>query len=399
MTVLTDWSNLLQQTPFISSDCPGKTIQTMTNKEPELRRGWTTGACATAAAKAAGHALAHGDFPDPVTITLPGGQTPAFALANHTLGQASASASIIKDAGDDPDVTHGALISVKLSKRETGAGPLFIAGVGVGTVTLPGLPLPPGEAAINPVPRDMIVRALGEIFPDHCDFEIEISIEDGEKLAKKTLNARLGIIGGLSVLGTTGIVIPYSCAAWIASIHRGIDVALATGHNHIAGSTGSTSEKAVQKFHKLGQHQLIEMGDFIGGLLKYVRKHPVNRLTIAGGVAKMTKLGQGMLDVHSKRGAADLENLAAIAAKHNAPSALVENIRNANTVSQAFEQATNNSFALGDLIAQQAWQTAATVLAKTDVELEILLFDRHGKLRGHTPFKSAHNVSRPLKRR
>ena len=214
-------------------------------------------------------------------------------LANHELGKHWARASIIKDAGDDPDVTHGALISVKLSGRESGAGPLFVAGTGVGTITLPGLPLPPGEAAINPVPREMIIRALGEILPDHCNFEIEISIEEGEKLARKTLNARLGIIGGLSVLGTTGIVIPYSCAAWIASIHRGIDVARAARYEHVAGSTGSTSEKAVQKFHGLNEHQLIEMGDFVGGLLKYIRAHPVARLTIAGGVAKMTKLAQG----------------------------------------------------------------------------------------------------------
>ena len=364
-----------------------------------LRRGWTTGACATAAAKAACQALHLGDFPDPVTITLPSGQTPAFALAGYELANGVASASIIKDAGDDPDVTHGALITVHLSRREKGAGPLFVAGEGVGTITLPGLPLPPGEPAINPVPRQMIEQALREITPDHCDYRIEIAVEHGKELARKTLNARLGIIGGLSILGTTGIVIPYSCSAWIASIHRGVDVARAGGFTHIAGSTGSTSEQAVQQFHALDQRQLIEMGDFVGGLLKYVRSHPVQRLSLAGGVAKMTKLAQGRLDLHSKRGAANMQALATLAQEHKAPQSLVDTIRTANTVAQAFELAQAHEFPLGELIAERAWQTAAALLAKTDMELEILLFDRKGELRGHKPFEKTHRLSRPRKRR
>ncbi|MCF6200321.1 MAG: cobalt-precorrin-5B (C(1))-methyltransferase [Hyphomicrobiaceae bacterium] len=364
----------------------------MSANDKKLRRGWTTGACASAAAKTACVALKTGVFADPVEITLPGGQTPAFALARHHLGENWASASIIKDAGDDPDVTHGALISVKLSPRTKGAGVLFVAGDGVGTITLPGLPLPPGEPAINPVPRQMILAALKEITPDHCDYEVEISIENGTKLAEKTLNGRLGIKGGLSILGTTGIVIPFSCAAWIDSIHRGLDVARATGHEHVAGSTGSTSEKAVQNFHALDQLALIEMGDFVGGLLKYARTHPVKRLTIAGGVAKMTKLAQGMLDVHSKRGTADFEMLAALASAHNATPDLAEKIRDANTVAQVFELAARENFPLGDLIATRAWQTAATLLAKTDMELEILLFDRNGILHGHHPFKKAQTI-------
>ncbi|RYI98486.1 MAG: cobalt-precorrin-5B (C(1))-methyltransferase, partial [Acetobacteraceae bacterium] len=246
----------------------------------KLRRGWTTGACATAAAKAAYAALLHGDFPDPVTIRLPGGEAPAFALARAERTENAALAAVVKDAGDDPDVTHGALVAVTVRLLPKGAGLRFVAGPGVGTVTRPGLPIPPGEPAINPGPRAMIRAALDEISPAP-DAEVEISIADGEKLAERTLNGRLGIVGGLSVLGTTGIVVPYSCAAWIDSIHRGVDVARAMGIGHVAGSTGSASERAVQALHGLPEVSLIEMGDFVGGMLKYLRRHPVPRVTVA----------------------------------------------------------------------------------------------------------------------
>ncbi|MDB5562621.1 MAG: Cobalt-precorrin-6 synthase, anaerobic, partial [Hyphomicrobiales bacterium] len=189
-----------------------------------LRRGWTTGACATAATKAALTALLTGKFEDPVAITLPGGQTPAFALAQEALGDGFAEAGIIKDAGDDPDVTHGALVVARIARGVRGKGISFHAGTGVGTVTKPGLPLPVGEPAINPVPRKMmreVAEALASAHGIAPDFAITVSIRDGEKLAEKTWNPRLGIIGGLSILGTTGIVIPYSCSAWIHSIHRG----------------------------------------------------------------------------------------------------------------------------------------------------------------------------------
>lgn len=345
-----------------TEDRPGK----------HLRRGWTTGACATAAAKAAMTALATGHFPDPVTITLPGGERPAFALAQHALGE-DAMAAIVKDAGDDPDVTHGALIRVTLRRLPLGAGVVFRAGEGVGTVTRPGLPLPPGEPAINPVPRRMIAAALTEVEASP-DIEVTISIPEGEKLAQRTLNGRLGILGGLSVLGTTGIVVPYSCAAWIDSIHRGIDVARAMGIPHIAGSTGSASEAAVQRLHGLPEVALVEMGDFVGGMLKYLRAHPVPRVTIAGGVAKMTKLAQGMLDLHSKRGAADMAALATLAG--------MPELAACNTVAEAFSRAGDG---LGDRIAERALATAAEVLRGADIALDVAVFDREGRLVGHAP--------------
>jgi cobalt-precorrin-5B (C1)-methyltransferase len=369
----------------------------MSDDEKPLRRGWTTGACATAAAKAACAALLTGDFPDPVEIGLPGGRRVAFALAQWERGEGFARAAIVKDAGDDPDVTHGALVSARVRRGAAGSGVTFRRGEGVGLVTRPGLPIPPGEPAINPVPRKMIAQAVQEAAGE--DIEVEVSIAEGAALATRTLNPRLGIVGGLSVLGTTGIVIPFSCAAWIHSIHRGIDVARAMGFDHVAGSTGNASEMAVQKHHGLHEVALIDMGDFVGGMLKYIRAHPVPRVTIAGGVAKMTKLAQGMLDVHSKRGAPDLDMLAEVAAGEGADAALAARIRAANTVAQAFSEAEAAGIRIGDAVARRAWAAAAPVLGSESIALEILVFDREGRLLGEAPFAPTHRVSRPLNRR
>lgn len=362
-----------------------------------LRRGWTTGTCAAAASKAACLALLSGQFPTLVEVTLPGGQQPSFALALEEAGDGFAKAGIVKDAGDDPDVTHGALIMSTVRRGAAGSGITFKAGPGVGTVTRPGLPLPVGEPSINPVPRKMIAQAIAEVAGGETDFEVEISVADGEKIAEKTLNGRLGILGGISILGTTGIVIPFSCSAWIHSIWRGIDVARAAGLDHVSGATGNTSEKAAQAYHGLSEIALIDMGDFVGGMLKYLRDHPVPKVTIAGGVAKMTKLAQGMLDVHSKRGLADLEALAKVAAEAGADDDLVERISSANTVMQAFAMAGESGLALGDHVATLAWKTAAKALKDPAISLEILVFDREGRLVGRTPFTpSDHSESLPV---
>jgi len=188
------------------------------------------------------------------------------------------------------------------------------------------------------------------------------------------------------VLGTTGIVIPFSCSAWIHSIHRGIDVARATGISHLAASTGNNSEQAVKALHNLPDVALIEMGDFVGGMLKYLKTHPVPRLTIAGGVAKMTKLAQGRLDLHSKRGAVDFPGLATLAAQAGCDAATVEQVTTANTAALAFEIARG----LGDIVAAQAWNVAAAVLQGSGTELEIVLFDRQAMLVGRAPFKTVH---------
>ncbi len=356
--------------------------------QPALRKGWTTGACAAAAAKAAYAGLLTGDFPDPVEISLPGGQRPAFALAVTGLGKDEATAGVVKDAGDDPDVTHGALVLATVRPGTAGDGVTFRAGEGVGTVTKAGLAIPPGEPAINPVPRKMIREALAEVADAHgapCDVKVEIAIPNGEALAANTLNGRLGIVGGLSILGTTGIVVPYSCAAWIHSIHRGIDVAKAEGLVHIAASTGSTSENAIQKMYDLPESALIDMGDFVGGTLKYVKKHPVPRVTIAGGVGKMTKLAQGLLDLHSKRGSVDLDVLAHLAERAGGAPALCSAIRGSNTAAEAFGHAAAENIPLGDEVAQAARVTAAAVVAAQPVAIEVAVFDRQGRLVGRAP--------------
>jgi cobalt-precorrin-5B (C1)-methyltransferase len=391
-----------------------------------LRRGWTTGTCATAAAKAAYTALLTGEFPDPVEVTLPRGERVCFALAVTRKDAGSATAGVVKDAGDDPDVTHGALVLATVRAGAPGSGVTFRAGAGVGTVTRPGLPVPPGEPAINPVPRRMICDAVAEVAAGTAgvppapslsekeksgrdargpwegwgrDVEVEIGVADGEQLAARTLNARLGIVGGLSILGTTGIVVPYSCAAWIHSIQRGIDVARAAGLDHVAGSTGSSSEAAVQKLYHLPEIALIDMGDFVGGMLKYLRRHPVARVTIAGGVGKMTKLAQGLLDLHSKRGSVDLVALAGFAKAAGATDGLVQHIMAANTAAEAFAHAAAANVVLGDQVARAARETAADVVADSGIDIEIVLFDRDGRLVGHAPFGSHHETARPRNRR
>lgn len=354
-----------------------------------LRRGWTTGACAAAASKAAYQALLTGAFPDPVTIRLPQGLEPAFALAREERGSDSATAGIIKDAGDDPDVTHGALVLATVRRRETGAGIALRGGEGVGTVTRPGLPVAVGEPAINPGPRAQIAAAIADVaqaFGGSGDVEIAISIPGGVDLAARTLNGRLGIVGGLSILGTTGVVIPYSCASWIHSIHRGIDVARAAGIAHIAGATGSTSEAAIKKLHGLDDVALIDMGDFAGGMLKYLRRHPVPRLTIAGGFGKLAKLAAGALDLHSGASVVDVAILAEALAALGADSDIVAAARASQSAGEVLTAAGFWARPLADLIARRARATALATLAG-GIAVEVAIFDRGGALIGRdAPF-------------
>ena len=192
-------------------------------------------------------------------------------------------------------------------------------------------------------------------------------------------------MGGLSILGTTGIVIPYSCAAWIASIRQGIDVARAAGLDHIAGSTGASSEAAVRKLYDLPEIALIDMGDFVGGMLKYVRAHPLPRVTVAGGVAKMTKLAQGLLDLHSGRGSVDLAALAKFAAAAGASAALQARVTASNTAAEAFAHAQAEGIALGDAVAEAAREVAAAVVEGQEIAIDTVLFDRDGRLVGRAP--------------
>ena len=250
---------------------------------------------------------------------------------------------------------------------------------------MPGLKLAVGEPAINPGPRAMIAAALAEVAPA-ADLEITLAIPDGEALAARTMNGRLGIVGGLSILGTTGIVVPYSCAAWIASIERGIDVARAAGLRHLAAATGRGSEQAVQRLHALPELALIDMGDFVGGMLKYLRRHPVPRLTLAGGFAKMAKLADGHLDLHSARSRIDGATLALRLERMAAPRAAIEASRAGAGAGAALarvaEAAPEAAAALAEDVARAARSVALDVLGR-GIAVDVALFDAHGELIAH----------------
>lgn len=334
--------------------------------DTELRRGWTTGACATAATRAALMGLWGEGRPDRVRITLPRGERPAFDIDHWKTGPGWAEAGVIKDAGDDPDVTHGALIVSRV--KASSGGVQFAAGDGVGHITKPGLPIPPGEPAINPVPRQMMRHTVEEMANrlfQAPDIAIEISIPGGSEIAQRTWNPRLGITGGLSILGTTGIVRPFSCAAWIASIHRGIDVARAEGLKHVAGCTGATSEKTVQALYGLPDHAMLDMGDFVGGMLKYLVRHPVPRITIGGGIGKLTKLAQGARDLHSGRSQVDFIGLAKAL---DDPA-----IKDMNTALQVFEKKGEKH---SDWVAENALLQVRNMVP--DLDVDVLVMNRQG---------------------
>lgn len=353
-----------------------------------LRTGFTTGACATAAAAAACKALCRGNFSTTVKITLPKKQQVQFAVSRQEIGKGWARASVIKDAGDDPDVTHGSEVIVTLRPHNTSQKNItFLAGDGIGRVTRPGLQLAVGEAAINPVPRRMITEAITTVLKRHGrpnnGLDITVSIPNGEMLALKTLNKRLGITGGLSILGTSGIVIPYSCSAWIDSIYRSIDVARACKLHHLLASTGSTSENAVLKRMSFAVEARVNMGNFVGDVLKYLYSRPVKRLTIAGGFAKITKLAQGHLNLHSSRSQINIAELAKWIAALSNDRALFTAVQKVDTVKQVFGILSPQArFKLGHAIARRA-QAIANSVIENKFQVDILMIDQQGKILGY----------------
>lgn len=355
-----------------------------TREQPApLRSGLTTGSCATATSLAAARLLLGGESNDAVSITLPKGKVVQMRLEFCRLTGQGAEAGTLKDAGDDPDVTHGALLysQVRLLAEP---GIRFVAGTGVGTVTRPGLVLAVGEPAINPVPRRMISEHLQRL-ADECSypggFEVTVNVQGGEQLALKTMNPRLGILGGLSILGTSGIVRPFSCAAYIASIHQGIDVAHTNGYAHIAACTGNDSEDTMRRVYGLPEIALIEMGDFVGAVLKHLRKVPVPRLTLCGGFGKISKLAAGHMDLHSRHSSIDLPQLAGWAADIGADEALQASIITANTSQQALALAHAAGIPLGDAVCGHALAFARSVVP-AQVQVEVFAIDRQGGIVG-----------------
>ena len=355
-----------------------------TREQPApLRSGLTTGSCATATSLAAARLLLTGQESDAVEITLPKGKQVQMRLEFCRRDGERAEAGTIKDAGDDPDVTHGALLfsQVRLLAEP---GVRFVAGQGVGTVTRPGLVLGVGEPAINPVPRRMIGEHLQQL-ASGCGyaggFEVTVNVRDGEQLALKTMNPRLGILGGLSILGTSGIVRPFSCSAYIASIHQGIDVAHANGYTHIAACTGNASEDTMRRVYALPEIALIEMGDFVGAVLKHLRKVPVARLSLCGGFGKISKLAAGHMDLHSRHSSIDLPQLAAWAVDSGADATLQAAILGANTSQQALAMAQAAGVELGDSVCQHALAFARSVVP-AQVQVEVFAIDRQGGIVG-----------------
>ena len=286
-----------------------------------LRTGWTTGTCASAAAKAATVWLVTGSPPEVVDVALPGGARASFPVADVDTA-VPCRCAVVKDAGDDPDVTHGAHLTAAVAWGEA-PGVALHGGEGVGVVTLPGLGLPVGAPAINPVPARMIRKAVREV--TGRGVVVTVSVPGGEEMAAKTSNARLGIVGGISILGTTGVVRPFSTAAWRASVVQQVDVAAAQGEPHVVLSTGGRTDAAAQRLvAEVPPVCFVEVGDFTGiALRRAAASGVVERVTFVGMAGKITKLAAGVLMTHYRRSKVDGRLLAEVAAASGAPGAVV----------------------------------------------------------------------------
>jgi cobalt-precorrin-5B (C1)-methyltransferase len=348
-----------------------------------LRSGYTTGACAAAAAKGAAAMLMSQAFVSEVVIDLPAGISATFQLHGQSFSAHEASCFVVKDAGDDPDITNGAEVHARVAflpptpplPHEGGGSIIITGGVGIGKVTKPGLAIPPGEWAINPVPRRMIEQAVGNVLPEfniqNSTFKIEVSIPDGEERAKKTLNARLGIIGGLSILGTTGIVRPISAKAWTDTIDAALDVARACGCETVILSTGRSSEMAAERhLPHLPEEACIMMGDHVAYALRACVKRGFMKPVIACQFAKLLKIACGYENTHAAASELDLAVLLKWAeTAHVVPENLAI-ISHANTARE-IAVATGFDTTLMELVAGRARQ--ATALHAPGIEVRPLL--------------------------
>ena len=307
------------------------------------RTGFTTGACSAAAARAATLGLVTGQVPGNIECLLPNGELVTFAVLNGAVNGHSAHAMVIKDAGDDPDCTDKAHLTADVTLRHDLPGQVLLTGgAGVGTVTMPGLGLAVGGSAINPVPRRNIeanVRVAGASLLDEAGFEVTISVPQGEQMARKTTNARLGILGGISILGTTGIVKPYSTAAYRASVVQGVQVAGALGHGVVVLTTGGRTEKFVmQEMPHLPEAAFVQMGDFLRYAMSAAVKAGLKQVVIGGMVGKLTKIAQGETITHAGRADVNTGLLADLAAELGAAPAVCDDIRSAKTARYAGER-------------------------------------------------------------
>ena len=368
-----------------------------TVKRRELRTGYTTGSCAAAAAKAAVKALLTGKKVSEVTIHLPMGKDVAFAISRcQWLGENDrVICSVIKDGGDDPDATHGAEICVTASQEiASGTDELdrvrITGGTGVGTVTRPGTGIEVGQPAVTRVPRRMIIQSVLEAAEDqqlgeNAGFAVEISVPGGAEIAKKTTNARLGVLGGISILGSTGVVQPFSTAAWRASVHVAIDVAAANDIPHLVLSTGTNSEIFAKRHLDLPDMAYIEAGIFSGHALKRCVMKGRNRATHVGMVGKFSKMAMGYFVTHVAGNRVDTSFLATLAAECGASTEIQEEVRQASSARHFQEIAqANGLLSVFPLMCQMVCEESRKLLGANNESLivDALCFDFEGNLLG-----------------
>ncbi|KQL44642.1 cobalt-precorrin-6A synthase [Brevibacillus choshinensis] len=348
-----------------------------------LRHGYTTGSCATATTKAALIALITQETQSEATIRLPIGEIVTFQMESCEFTLEKATASTIKDGGDDPDATHGALILSTVEWLDE-PGIVLDGGLGVGRVTKPGLPVPIGEAAINPVPRKMIREAAQDVlnqFEIERGIKIVISVPTGEEIAKKTLNGRLGILGGISILGTRGIVVPFSTSAYKASVAQAVNVAKEAGCEHIVLSTGGKTENyGIEMYPQLSEEAFVEMGDFVGFSLQQCKRKKMKKVTLVGMMGKFSKVAQGVMMVHSKSAPVDFGFLAQMAEQAGVSEELLTQIREANTASQVGDLMADNP-AFFEMMCENCCRAALKEVGG-GMEVETVIITMKGSLLG-----------------
>ncbi len=339
-----------------------------------LRAGWTTGTCASAAAKAATVGLVTGAAPGDVEVGLPSGRRVTFEVESESPTRCV----VVKDAGDDPDCTDGARVTAEVERPSAGARSTELrAGTGVGTITKPGIGLAVGAPAINPVPQRMILTALGEV--TDRPLVVTFAVPGGEAMAEKTTNARLGIVGGISILGTTGIVRPFSTAAYRASVVQQIDVAAAQGERTVMLATGSRSERAAMRLHTdLDDVCCVEVGDFTGIALRRAVAAGVDTVIFVGMAGKIAKLAAGVMMTHFHRSKVDGEVLATAARAAGAPAVIVAAATETETARHFFEVCVSHgALAPLQLLCEQA-AVACRQHVDGALEIEVVMVDFDG---------------------
>ena len=354
----------------------------------KLRTGFTTGTAAAATSKAAILSIINQKKIDSVKVTLPKNHEIGIKIHSCEYSNSTAKCSVIKDGGDDPDVTHGAEIFVELSLTSELNKIEIDGGEGVGIVTKPGLGLEINEPAINPTPKKMIAENIREVANDILKkngIKIVISVPNGKELAKKTDNPRLGIVGGISILGTTGIVIPYSTASFAASVRQNLDVSLAMGNDTVVLTTGGRSEDFSKKIVDLPEHSFVQMGDFAGYTIQQCAKKGIKKAYVAGFIGKLAKIAAGAKQTHVKGSKVDTNFLSELAKQCNADENVVNKIKTANSARHVQEIINENKInGFFDLVCSQVYHQMSKH-SEEKVPIEVLLFDFDGKILGKHP--------------